>query len=412
MSRRLTVLLLLFLCLWIGTGRAQTPAVDLRPTVILVSLDGWRWDYADKYPAPNVRRLMTRGISAALIPSFPSKTFPNHYTIVTGLYPGHHGVVANAVKDPATGRRLTMSNSKEVQDAMWWGGEPLWVTVQRAGQIAAAMFWPGSEAPILGQRPRYWSPFDDKVSGTDRVDRILEWLDLPASDRPTLLTLYLSEVDSAGHNSGPESNAVRNAVRRVDGYLGRLIRGLAQRRIVDHVNIVLVSDHGMAEANADRVVVLDDYLAPGDIDVIDLNPTLGLFPGPGREEAVYAALKGAHPRLRVYRRAETPEHWHYRDHPRIPPIVGVVDEGWQILRRSTLAIQRRGKRGPIGVHGYDPREARTMHGIFVAAGPAFKAGVSLPAFENVHVYDMLSTVLGVTPAPNDGNPDVARSFLR
>jgi predicted AlkP superfamily pyrophosphatase or phosphodiesterase len=410
---RVLVALALLALLGAGTGSAQAPSSDLRPTVILVSFDGWRWDYTQKYPAPNLQRLVNRGVSAALIPSFPSKTFPNHYTIVTGLYPGHHGVIANAIKDPPTGRRLTMSDRVEVQDPMWWGGEPLWVTVQRAGQAAAAMFWPGSEAPILGQRPRYWVPFDDKVPGARRVDRVLGWLDLPVASRPTFLTLYFSEVDGAGHDKGPDSTDVRAAVRRVDGHLGRLLRGLERRRIEDRVNIVVVSDHGMAEATDDRIVVLDDLVALDGVDVIDLNPTLGLFPPPAREEAVYATLAGAHPRLKVYRRAETPAHWHYREHPRIPPIVGVMDEGWQILRRSTVAGRRsRGLRGPTGVHGYDPATATSMRGIFVAAGPAFKVGTTVAPLENIHLYNALSAVLGVTPAANDGDPAVGRSLLR
>jgi predicted AlkP superfamily pyrophosphatase or phosphodiesterase len=357
---------------------------------------------------------MARGVSGALIPSFPSKTFPNHYSIVTGLYPGQHGIVGNTVKDPFTGRRLTMSNRIEVQDPMWWGGEPLWVTLQRAGGIAAPLFWPGSEAPILGQRARFWEPFDEAVSPSSRVDRVLRWLDLPVSERPTFLTLYFSDVDGAGHDNGPGSRAVGEAVRRVDQYLSRLIRGLASRRLEDRVNIVIVSDHGMADASPSRVVVLDDYLALDGIDIVDLNPTLSLFPPAGREEDVYRALAGAHPRLKVFRKAESPEHWHYRHHPRIAPIVGVVEEGWQILRRSTVAGQKAsGQRGPLGVHGYDPKEALSMRGIFVASGPAFRAGgVTVAPFENVHLYDALSEALGLKPAANDGDPLVARSLLR
>jgi len=413
MSRRLVLLLLLLLGWWAGTGRAQVPASDLKPTVILISLDGWRWDYAQKYSAPTLSRIMARGVSSALIPSFPSKTFPNHYTIVTGLYPGDHGIIANSIKDPPTGRRLTMSNRTEVQDAMWWGGEPLWVTVQRSGQVAAPFFWPGSEAPIMGQRAQFWQPFDDGVSPNRRVDRVLEWLDLPTGVRPTFVTLYFSDVDGAGHDFGPESRAVADAVRRVDRYLDRLLRGLVRRGLQDRVNLVIVSDHGMSEANTSRVVILDDYLSLNGIDIIDLNPTLGLFPPAGREEAVYRALAGAHPRLKVFRKAESPLSWHYRDHPRIPPIVGVVDEGWQILRRSTLASQvAKGQHGPIGVHGYDPLNALSMRGIFVASGPAFRSGVTVPPFENVHVYDALAAALGVTPAANDGDPKVARSLLR
>ena len=413
MTRRLVLLLLLFLCWWASAGQAQAPASDLKPTVILVSFDGWRWDYAQKYSPPTVTQLMQQGVSTALIPSFPSKTFPNHYTIVTGLYPGHHGIVANSVKDPPTGRRLLMSNRKEVQDALWWGGEPLWVTSQRAGQPAAPLFWPGSEAPIQGEWARFWEPFDEKVPANARVDRLLSWLDLPAAQRPTFLTVYFSDVDGAGHAYGPDSRAVADAVRRVDRYLDRLMRGLERRRLKDRVNLVIVSDHGMAETNVDRVVVLDDYLSLDDVDVIDLNPTLGLFPPPDREEAVYQALVRAHPRLKVFRKAETPAHWHYRDHPRIPPIVGVADEGWQVLRRSALTGQlARASRGPTGAHGYDPATAMSMRGIFVASGPAFKSGVAVPPFENVHIYDALVKVLGLTPAANDGDPRIAQSLLR
>ena len=191
------------------------------------------------------------------------------------------------------------------------------------------------------------------------------------------------------------------------------MRGLAARRLQDRVNIVIVSDHGMSDGSASRVVVIDDYVSLGGIDVVDLNPTLGLFPPSGREEAVYRALAGAHPRLKVFRKADSPAHWHYRDHPRIPPIVGVVDEGWQLLRRAALPAQEsRSQRGAIGVHGYDPMTAISMRGIFVASGPAFRSAVTVPPFENVHIYNALSAVLGVKPAANDGDARVARSLLR
>ena len=387
---------------------------DLRPTVILVSFDGWRWDYDAKFPAPNVRRVIAGGVrAAALIPSFPAKTFPNQYTLVTGLYPGHHGVIANNIQDPHTGRRFSISDRREVQDPMWWGGAPIWVNVQNAGQPAAAMFWPGSEAELHGQRPKYWMRYDETMPGDARVDRVLEWLDLPRVDRPTFLTLYFEDVDNAAHRFGPESRNVRDAVSRVDGYLGRLLRGLERRGIRDSVNLVITSDHGLSETSVDRIVALDEYIDLDDVEIIDINPTLGLRPKPGREEAVYGALANAHPHMRVYRKKETPMHWHYRDHPRIPPIVGVVDEGWQLLRRASLAerIVRR-VLGPRGGHGYDPHDAMSMRGVFVAAGPAFKRGVSVPAFENVSVYNVLTAVLGVTPAPNDGDPALVRSLLK
>jgi predicted AlkP superfamily pyrophosphatase or phosphodiesterase len=411
---RRRAILLLLVCLVFGAGRTHVLiGQGTKPTLILISFDGFRWDYRTRYSAPNLNRLAARGVSADLIPSYPSKTFPNHYTIVTGLYPGHHGIVANTVKDLPTGRRLSMSNSAENQDAMWWGGEPIWVTVQRAGLLSASMFWVGSEAPIEGHRPNFWTPFNNSVSGAARVDRVLAWLDLPPDKRPTLMTLYISDVDGAGHSGGPESSAVRTAVRRADDYLGRLLRGLERRHLTDTVNIVVVSDHGMAETSTNRVVVLDDYISPDDVEVIDINPTLGLFPRAGREEAVYKALVNAHPRLKVYKRGETPEHWHYRDHPRIPPIVGVVDEGWQVLPRATLTQRiERGPNGPRGEHGYDPRYAKSMQGIFIAAGPAFKSGVVLPPFENIHIYDALARVLGVKPATNDGDPAIGGAMLK
>jgi predicted AlkP superfamily pyrophosphatase or phosphodiesterase len=412
MNRRAVLLLLLGLLVWAERGPVLF-GQDSKPTLILISFDGFRWDYRTMYSAPNINRLAANGVSADLIPSYPSKTFPNHYTIVTGLYPGHHGIVANTVKDPPTGRRLSMSNAVENGDAMWWGGEPIWVSVQRSGMLSAAMFWPGSEAPIEGHRPNFWAPFNTDLPGNNRVDQVLAWLDLPAGRRPTLVTLYFSDVDAAGHNNGPNSSNVRTAVRRADGYLGRLIRGLERRRLLDKTNIVLVSDHGMAETSLNRVVVLDDYISADDVEVIDINPTLGLFPKAGREEAVYKALVNAHPRLKVFRKAETPERWHYRDHPRIPPIVGVVDEGWQVLPRATLSQRiARGQTGPRGEHGYDPGDAISMRGIFVASGPSFKSGVVLPPFENIHIYDALAGALGITPSRNDGDPAKAREILK
>lgn len=411
--RRVVLFLLLHLAAAGCTSRDRAAANDLEPTVVLVSFDGWRWDYQSKAAAPNLQRLIARGVHAeGLIPSFPPKTFPNHYTIVTGLYPGHHGIVANSIFDAATGRTFTTDNVKEVRDPMWWGGEPIWVTVERAGQRSASMFWVGSETPIRGVLPNYWKAFDEDYPATARVDQVLEWLDLPAAERPTFVAVYFSDLDDAGHADGPESQAVRDAVARADGYLGRLLAGLERRGLTDRVNIIVVSDHGMAAVSTDRVVIVDDYISLDDVVISDINPTVGLFPKPGKEEAVYGALVKAHPRLRVYRRSETPDAWHYRDHARIPPIIGVMDEGWQIMRRATREAIREGRATPAGgQHGYDS-QLMSMRGVFVAAGPAFRQGLTVPAFENIHIYNVLARVLGVTPAPNDGQSDVSELILR
>jgi predicted AlkP superfamily pyrophosphatase or phosphodiesterase len=378
-------------------------------SVILISFDGWRWDYDQKAPAPNLKSLIARGVRAErLIPSFPSKTFPNHYSVVTGLYPAHHGIVANNIYDPETGLKFGLGDRQAVGDSRWWGGEPIWVTVQRQGGRAATLFWPGSEAAIGGIRPHFWSLYDGKMTNEARVDQVLAWLDRPPAERPSFITCYFSDTDDAGHDDGPDSQAVRDAVTRLDGLLGRLLDGLRSRGLTDAVNIVITSDHGMAATSQDRVIVIDDYLDASTVDIVDINPTIGIVPKTVTADEVYARLEKAHPRLHVYRREQTPEHWRYRDNPRIPAIVGVADDGWVVLR------QRAGQPRPVprsgGAHGYDPR-ALSMHGLFVAAGPAFRRGVTVPPFENVHIYNALAAALAVKPARNDGDFVIANKLV-
>jgi len=391
----------------------RDPFADLQPTVILISFDGFRWDYTSKAPTPNLRRLMMRGVHARnLIPEFPSKTFPNHYSIATGLYPGHHGIVANNIFDPPTGRLFATTRAEEVRDPMWWGGTPIWTLVERSGVPSATMFWPGSEAPHDGVMPRYWEAYNENKPANARVDQILSWLDLPTAQRPRLLTLYFEDTDAAGHERGPDSQAVRDAIARDDGYIGRLTSGLARRGILDRVNIVVVSDHGMAAVNDDRIIVVDDYISLDDVTISDINPTLGIFPKAGKEDEVYRRLAGANPHLKVYTKADTPERWHYRDHPRVPPILGVADEGWQVLRRVSVAnIAARTVGGQRGTHGYDP-QLMSMRAFFVAAGPAFKRGAIVDPFESVSLYNVFAKILGLTPPPNDGDPSVVGALLR
>jgi predicted AlkP superfamily pyrophosphatase or phosphodiesterase len=412
---RPTRLLAIAVLIVVGHVAACRPAPRARPapapgppTVIVLSLDGWRWDYHTKAPLPAIQRLIDGGVRAeGLIPGFPSKTFPNHYSIVTGLYPGHHGIIGNAMTDAAIPGRFTLADREQVGNAAWWGGEPLWNTVMRQGRPAATLFWPGSEAPISGVRPTEWALYDASVPNDERVDRLLGWLDRPAAERPALLLSYFSDVDDAGHRFGPDSRQLRGALIRVDRAIGRLLAGLDARGLSAHVNVVLVSDHGMAAVSPARVIVLSDYLDLSTVDVVDVNPNLAIAPKTVSAEDVYRRLAGAHPHLRVYRKAETPPEWRFRDHPRVPAVVGVADEGWSIARRhlNVAAVFSRGN------HGYDP-QVRAMHGLFIASGPAFRRGAVVPRFESVDVYDVLARVLGVAPAPNDGNPETAARLLR
>ncbi len=376
-----------------------------------MSLDGFRDDYLDRYPSPNLHRMIARGVRAPLVPVFPTKTFPNHYSIVTGLLPEHHGIVENTMYDPALDAVFRISDTAAVADARWWGGEPLWVTAQRQGQIAAAFFWPGSEAPIDGVRPRYWTRYDTRVPDSTRVRQVLDWLTLPDSVRPRFITLYFSEVDHAGHESGPDSPELAAAVLQVDSAIGMLLDGIQSRGSSGAVNVIIVSDHGMAPTSTDRVVVLDDYIAPPLLGrVTGGNPVMGLWPSPGMEDSVYRALRGRHPHLSVWRRQEIPDRFHYREHRRIPPVVLLADVGWSlsVTRREVVDHPDR-FRG--GAHGYDDTVA-VMRAIFLAQGPAFRSGVAAPAFRNVHVYDLIAAILGLTPAPNDGSTDSTMTLLR
>lgn len=393
-------------------GWAQAPATpparitDLRPTVILISIDGYRWDYPDKYPSPNLNALIRGGVRAEMIPAFPTKTFPNHYTLVTGLYPGNHGIVANNMWDDELQARFTMSNRAAVTDARWWGGEPIWVTARKQGQKAAAMFWPGSEAPIGGHYPDYWRPFQDDLPHVERIAWILQQFDRPAPERPTFSTLYFSDVDHAGHDYGPDTDEVRQAVQNVDAAIGELIHGLRTRGIFEQVNLIVVADHGMVSVSR-GTIFLDDYVDPATVQVVDWSPVLAIKAKDGNHEALLQKLKQA-PHLRMYRKPELPARYHYSQHPRVAPLIGMADPGWNITTRKRAAERTRQERG---THGYDPA-LRDMHAVFIAHGPNFKRGAKLKPFENVHVYPAMARILGLQPAKNDGNPKVLNRVMR
>jgi predicted AlkP superfamily pyrophosphatase or phosphodiesterase len=407
--RRLKIwLVLIALTLCVVAGAAQE---NSGPIVVLISFDGWRWDYITRAKAPNLQALASEGARAeGLIPSFPPKTFPNHYTIVTGLYPENHGIISNVIADPNFPQRFTMA-APTAKDARWWGGEPLWVTAIRQKQRAASMFWPGSEAPIGGIRPTYWRPFDDGVPNAARVKQVLDWLALPPDRRPSFVTLYFSEVDQAGHDHGPDSRQVLEAASHLDAALGQLTSGIRNLNLLDRTSVVVVSDHGMSQLSNSRIIFLDDYLDLSRVDVIEWTPNLALAPRSSSVDEIYRALKDKHPALAVYKREEVPAHLHYRDSDRIQPIVGLADDGWTITSHARQLALSMSDRNEGGAHGYDPRH-KSMHGLFVAAGPRIRQGVVVPEFENVHIYNFLCEILGLTPAKNDGDPAALRNLLR
>lgn len=407
MKRASAAALVLGVAVTLATVVAQQAA---RPILVLISFDGWRWDYIDRGESPNLKALAARGVrSKGLISSFPSVTFPNHYTIVTGLYPEHHGVIANNMADERWPERFSMA-ARTSREQRWWGGEPIWVTARRQDLRAAAVFWPGSEVAVGGITPNYWTAFDDDMPNVDRVNHALDLLALPERERPSFVTVYFSEVDHVGHDYGPDSPEMPEALRHLDAALGLLETGIRQLHLLDRATLVVVSDHGMAPLGASRVIFLDDYIDLSRVDVVDWGEVVQLRPRTGSVDEVYQAIRGRHPSMTVYKREEIPERFHYRGSPRIQPIVALAAEGWEITSHARWAndLDRHRKRG--GAHGYDPALA-SMRGLFVAAGPRVRGGVVAPEFQNIDIYDFLCAVLELKPAPNDGNAGVTDGFL-
>lgn len=406
----------LWLACLLGLLVACRPAGVLPPEraiLVLVSIDGFRWDYLERFNPPVLSRLAAEGVRAEeLTPQFSSKTFPNHYTIVTGLTLAHHGIISNNMRATDIPGEFSMSNRDVLADSRWWGGEPIWNTAEKQGRKAAAMFWPGSETVINGRQATFWTPFDNDLPHRDRVNRILEWLQLPEAERPSFLTLYYSDVDNAGHSRGPDSPEVKDAVLRVDASIGDLITGVKALGLADRVHYVLVSDHGMSALSPDRVIVLDDYLDVSTADVVDWAPVLALSPKDGDVEKMLAALKGKHPALDVYRSSEIPAEYGLAGHPRLPKIFAIAKDGWYIASKQDLRRWAEpGRQPPGGTHGYDAR-AQSMQGLFIATGPRIRSGMTVARFENIHVYEFMCAVLGLQPAKNDGDPAVTRDMLR
>ncbi|MEP6939738.1 MAG: ectonucleotide pyrophosphatase/phosphodiesterase [Rudaea sp.] len=403
-----TLLLALLLAACQTPSRKPVESLAYAP-LILISLDGFRADYIDRGITPNLARLAREGVHAKSMRSaFPTLTFPNHYTLVTGLYPDHHGMVHNTMHDDKL-NWFSLSNKEAGRDRRWWdGGEPLWVTADKQGLRTATMFWPGSEADTHGYRPDYYLPFDGKVTGAQRVDQVLAWLDLPAAQRPQFITLYFDRIDHEGHDFGPDSPEVAGALRATDAAVGYLVEQLARRKLLESANLVIVSDHGMTPVNPSQVVVLDAFVDVRDIDLVTATVIATLNPQPGREAGVEKALLGKHDHFGCWRKGELPARLHYGSNPRIPAIVCIADDGWIIETQARMDRPNRHVMG--GEHGYDNADPN-MRALFIAHGPAFRHGLVVPEFDNVNVYALLARVLGITPAPNDGDIKVTQGML-
>lgn len=375
--------------------------------MILISFDGFRADYLDRFDLPNFRRILARGTRArAMRPVFPSLTFPNHYSLVTGLHPDRHGIVSNSFYDPGRRQTYSLGDAAAVQDGTWYRGEPIWVTAETQGMVAACFFWPGSEAAITGVRPTFVTPFDDTIPNEHRVATVLEWLGLPPERRPHLITLYFSELDSASHRARLDSPSVEAAARSLDRAVGMLLDGVDASPMPDRVVLLLTSDHGMVETSAARTVSLASLVDTADVHTSFGGPVASLHVtgGAPRARAIRDAINGKLRHGRAYLRQDVPERHRFRADPRVGDVVVIMDESW------TLATSdRRASRGdPWGAHGWDPA-LPSMRALFVAAGPGIRAGATIGDVQNVDVYPLMAELLGLRPA---AGIDGARGRIR
>lgn len=404
-----------------SAGCATQPAVPAAPgqavaatrpaPLLLISIDAFRTDYIDRGLTPTLAMLAQTGVHAdAMQPSFPSLTFPNHYTLVTGLYPDHHGIVNNTMVDPALGK-FSLGNRKAVGDGRWWdGGTPIWEDADAHGLRTATMFWPGSEADIHGKHPDYWLPYDGAVTADQRVDQVLAWLDLPAVQRPAFLTLYFDQVDHAGHAHGPDSPEVDRALRDTDAALARLVAGLKRRGLFDRMNIIVLADHGMASNPLAHSVLVDTLIPLDRVRVVTLGIVAGFDPKPGDDfTAIERTLEQPQRHMQCWDKTRIPARLHYGSNPRVPQLVCLAETGWRITTTDYLA--KHSGRISIGEHGYDNADPR-MRALFVAHGPAFQAGLRFPEFPNVDVYPLMTHLLGVPADRNDGDYEQVKGMLK
>ncbi|MEZ0182610.1 ectonucleotide pyrophosphatase/phosphodiesterase [Flavobacterium oncorhynchi] len=398
--RKFTTRLLSFTLLFLTTfSQAQT---NKDSYVVLVSMDGFRWDYAKQFKLQNLKQIASEGVHAkSMKPSYPSKTFPNHYSIVTGLYPDHHGIINNVFYDAALNESFSLSSDAKT-DSRYYGGNPIWNLAEQQGVKTASFFWPGSD--IDKRNPSYFKKYDSKIPYGARIDTVLKWLQLPEKQRPHLVTLYFDEPDHTGHNFGPLSTETKKAVIKMDSIMGALSRRLDQLEIGKKINLIIVSDHGMASISNDKKVTVLDYLKPEWLGYkAVVNPIMSLQAKAGCQDSIAKALKKV-PHIKFWKSTEVPKRLHYGTNPRVHDFVIEAKKGYSLVSKESQNIKG-------GTHGYDNNE-KDMHAIFYAKGPAFKVDKTVKTFQNVSVYPLIAHILGLQIGEIDGKFSDVKSMLR
>ena len=363
-----------------------------KPYVLLISIDGYRHDYTTRYNPPALKNFMRKGIQAeGLLSVYPSNTFPNHYSIATGLHPGNHGIVANSFWDPGRQRHYRLGDPASMKDGSWYGGVPLWVATTREQMVSASYFWVGSEANIQGIHPTYWYPYNNRVPNRERINQVLAWFRLPPETRPHFVSLYFSEIDKTGHAFGPESPKVGEKILALDQDLGYLFEEL--EKIDLDINTIVLSDHGMQQVGKDKTLYLTDYIElPPEIRVEGRGSHyLFYISNHSIRKKIYDKLKSI-PYFDVYTRENIPSQYHYSKSPRIGDVILTVRSPYYMkLSRPFVGTDK--KTG--GTHGYDPFHNKNMQGIFYAQGPQIRNKGVVPAFQNIHVYPFIMEILGL-----------------
>ena len=372
---------------------------------VIISLDGLRWDYLDAYDVPFMQQLAREGVKAVMQPSFPSKTFPNHYTLATGLTPDHHGIIANTFWDREKGVEFSLGNKVTRADGKYYGGDPVWLTAKHQGVKTATVFWVGSDVAIHGEHPTYWRDYQtQQLDFEGRVDEILRLLKMPEKDRPHLVMAYFEEPDRSGHDYGPMNRLTRRAMEDMDRLLSLMWTRIQMLPIASQVNLIITGDHGMTSVDPKRFVDIDDVL-PKHWYTRFCNdyPTLIYASAPQYIDSICEAMQHVD-HVRAWKAADIPAYLAYGTNKNMGDVIVLPDVGWLFADKPS------GKQR--GSHGFDHMAADMQVG-FRAIGPDFKVGYEKPdRFRNVCLYPLLCYLLGVTPSPNDGNLDEVRDMLR
>jgi len=373
--------------------------------LLVLSLDGFRWDYTDSVNTPNLDKIAQMGVRGKLQPSFPTKTFPNHYAMATGLYPDHNGIVNNTFIDTKRNLVYSLRNREAVEDGEFYSGEPIWNTAEKQGLKSAAFYWVGSEADIQNMHSTIWKRYEHNFPFEQRIDTVISWLELPESKRPQLIMWYIHEPDGVGHRFGPFSKEVNQEVEYLDSLVGIFMQKLSQLPLAKNVNVIILSDHGMGRISDDKQVYLDKVLKPEWVsNIVGSNPFYNIKATEGSIDSIYYVLENTKG-VTGYKTSNVPERLHYGTNPRTLDLIAVADSSYSLFYKSDR------KYSGSGTHGYDNRNT-DMDAIFYAYGPAFKENYVQSRFKNVSLYSLFCHLLGLKEAPNDGDLAEVKDMLK